>query len=56
MMKSKANNIEQYLNELPDHRKEAISIVKQTILESLPDGYDEVMNWGMITYEVPLET
>ena len=56
MMKSKANNIEQYLNELPDDRKEAISIVRQTILENLPEGYDEVMNWGMITYEVPLET
>ena len=56
MMKSKANNIEQYLNEFPDHRKEAISIVRQTILENLPEGYDEVMNWGMITYEVPLET
>ncbi len=56
MMQSKANNIEQYLNELSDDRKEAISIVRQTILENLPDGYDEVMNWGMITYEVPLET
>ena len=55
-MQSKANNIKQYLNELPDDRKEAISIVRQTILENLPDGYDEVMNWGMITYEVPLET
>jgi hypothetical protein len=30
--------------------------VRETILENLPDGYDEVMNWGMITYEVPLET
>ena len=55
-MQSKANNIKQYLNELPDDRKEAISIVRQTILENLPDGYDEVINWGMITYEVPLET
>ena len=56
MIQSKANNIEQYLNALSDDRKEAISIVRQTILENLPDGYDEVMNWGMITYEVPLET
>ena len=42
MMQSKANNIEQYLNELSDDKKEAISIVRQTILENLPDGYDEV--------------
>ena len=55
-MQSKANTVKQYLNELPNDRKKAISIVRQTILENLPEGYDEVMNWGMITYEVPLET
>ena len=55
-MHSKAITVEQYLNELPNDRKEAMSIVRQTIVENLPNGYDEVMNWGMITYEVPLET
>ena len=55
-MHSKAITVEQYLNKLPNDRKEAMSIVRQTIVENLPDGYDEVMNWGMITYEVPLET
>ena len=55
-MHSKAITVEQYLNELPNGRKEEMSIVRQTIVENLPDGYDEVMNWGMITYEVPLET
>jgi len=54
-MQSKANTVKQYINELPNDRKKAISIVRQTILENLPEGYDEVMNWGMITYEVPLE-
>ena len=55
-MHSKAITVEQYLNELPNDRKEAMSIVRQIIVENIPDGYDEVMNWGMITYEVPLET
>ena len=55
-MHSKAITVEQYLNELPNDRKEAMSIVRQTIVENLPDGYNEVMNWEMITYEVPLET
>ena len=55
-MQSKANTVKQYLNELPNDRKKAISIVRETILKNLPDGYDEVMNWGIITYEVPLET
>jgi hypothetical protein len=40
---------------LPLDRKVAIQKVRQTILENLPDGYEEVMNWGMISYEVPLK-
>ena len=55
-MQSNAKTVEQYLSELPDERKNSVSIVRKTILENLPDGYEEVMNWGMITYQVPLET
>ena len=55
-MQSKANCVEQYLNELPEDRKESLSIVREAIVINLPTGYVEVMNWGMITYEVPLET
>ena len=55
-MQSKANSVEQYLDELPEDRKESLSMVRKTIVENLPVGYDEVINWGMITYEVPLET
>ena len=55
-MQSQAISVEQYLNELPDDRKDSLSIVRKTIVENLPAGYNEVMNWGMITYEVPLKT
>ena len=55
-MHSKAITVEQYLDELSDDRKVSLAIVRQTIVENLPAGYDEVMNWGMITYEVPLKT
>ena len=54
-MRSQAVTVEQYLSELPDNRKAAIQTVRRTILEHLPEGYEEVMNWGMITYQVPLE-
>lgn len=54
-MQSKAQTIEEYLEEMPRERREAIEKVRQTILENLPEGYEEVMNWGMITYQVPLE-
>jgi len=55
-MQSDAKTVDQYISELPPERKEAIQKVRQTILENLPEGYEEVMNWGMISYEIPLET
>ena len=55
-MKSNAQTIEEYLNALPLERREAIGTVRKVILDNLPDGYEEVMNWGMITYQVPMAT
>jgi uncharacterized protein YdhG (YjbR/CyaY superfamily) len=55
-MQSNAKTVENYISELPDDRKEAITIVRNAIVENLPDGYEEAMNWGMIAYQVPLET
>jgi hypothetical protein len=55
-LRSDATTVAQYLSELPVERREAIEAVRQIILEYLPPGYEEVMNWGMITYQVPLET
>jgi hypothetical protein len=53
-MHSNATDIESYLAELPEERRRAIETVRQVILDNLPPGYEEVMNWGMITYQVPL--
>ena len=55
-MQSDATTVEEYLSKLPDDRRAAIEAVRRTILANLPDGYEEVINWGMITYQVPLET
>ena len=55
-MRSDANTVEEYLASLSEDRRAALEAVRGKILENLPDGYDEVMNWGMIAYEVPLET
>jgi len=54
-MKSDANTVQEYLAELPPERREAIEQVREIILKNLPKGYEEAMNWGMITYQVPLE-
>ena len=53
-MQSKARTVEQYLAELPEDRREAIETVREVILNNLPDGFEEAMNWGMISYQVPL--
>jgi uncharacterized protein YdhG (YjbR/CyaY superfamily) len=53
-MQSTARTVEEYLGSLPDDRRDAIEEVRQVILSNLPEGLEETMNWGMITYQVPL--
>ena len=53
-MRSEATTVDQYLSSLPEARREAVAAVREEILAHLPEGYEEVMNWGMITYQVPL--
>jgi hypothetical protein len=55
MVSSKAKSVEEYLQELPEERRKVVEQVRETILGNLPEGYQESMNWGMITYEIPLE-
>jgi uncharacterized protein YdhG (YjbR/CyaY superfamily) len=55
-VRSDADSVEQYLAELPDDRRDAIETVRDVIVENLPEGYTEEMNFGMITYSVPLAT
>lgn len=54
-MTSKAATPEQYIDELPAGRKEAITQLRNTILKNLPKGFKEEMSYGMIGYVVPHE-
>lgn len=54
-MRSDATTVEEYLDELPEERRKVIAAVRELVLEHLPDGYQETINWGMISYEIPLE-
>ena len=54
-MQSKAKTVSDYLKALSEDRRDQIEQVRAVILSNLPKGYQEVMNWGMITYEVPLD-
>jgi hypothetical protein len=52
-MRSEATTPEEYLNILPADRKQAIGELRKILLENLPDGFSEIMNYGMIGYVVP---
>ena len=52
-MQSKATTVEQYLNELPPDRRDAIAAVRDVILRNLDSNYEEGMQYGMIGYFVP---
>ncbi len=54
MARSDAATVDEYLGELDDERRTTIGGVRDVILAHLPDGYEEAMRWGMISYEVPL--
>jgi hypothetical protein len=56
VVRSEAATVEEYLASLPEGRREAIEAVRRVVLAHLPDGLEEAMNWGMIAYQVPLET
>ncbi len=51
---SKTASVDQYIKQLREERRAAISALRQLILDNLPAGYEESMTWDMPTYEVPL--
>lgn len=53
-MQSNATTVSAYLDELEPARRKDIATLRKHIKKHLPSGYKEVMNWGMICYEVPL--
>ncbi len=55
MVQSKAKTVAEYLDELPEDRRAAISKVRSVVKKNLPKGYKERMGFGMITYEIPLD-
>lgn len=56
MVSSSALTPEEYLLSLPAERRTVIEAVRNLILANLPPGYVETMNWGMLSYEIPLAT
>ena len=56
MVTSEAKTPDEYIESLPDDRREAVRAVRETVRANLPDGFVEGMTSGMIGWYVPLET
>ncbi|WP_100610315.1 DUF1801 domain-containing protein [Confluentibacter lentus] len=52
-MQYQADSPEDYINQLPEDRKEPISQLRQVIKNNLPNGFEEGISYGMIGYYVP---
>lgn len=53
-MRSPAKSVDTYLKTLPAGHREMLAVVRRIILENLAEGYKEGMQYGMITYYIPL--
>jgi hypothetical protein len=51
----KPATVKEYLDALPEDRRAVVAAVRKVIRRHLPKGFREALNWGAITYEVPLE-
>ncbi len=52
-MQYKADSPEDYISQLPDDRIEPIERIRKQILDNLPKGMEEAMNYGMLGYVIP---
>jgi hypothetical protein len=52
-MESKIATPQEYLENIPEKRKEAMRKLRNLILEKLPKGFQEGFYYGMLTYVVP---
>ena len=48
------STVAQYLASLPADRRDALSAVRKEINRCLPSGYEEGIQFGMISWYVPL--
>ena len=52
-MKIEAKTPEEYIDKVPEDKRKAMTRLRQTILENLPNGFKETISYGMIGYVVP---
>ena len=48
-----ANSPQDYINQIPEDRREVVYKIREIILSNLPKGYEETMQYNMLSYVVP---
>ncbi len=48
-----AETVDEYIDLIPEDRKEAITKLREAVLANIPEGFEECINYGMIGYVVP---
>ena len=54
MVTSTAKTADEYIASLPEDRRAAVATVRDVVRDNLPDGYEEQMQYGMISWYVPV--
>jgi len=52
-MQIKVDTVKEYIDQIPEERKEVIQKLRKVLSENLPEGFREEMSYGMIGYVVP---
>lgn len=55
-MQTPATSVEDYISQIPEERQEVFTKLFDTITENLPEGFQKGMSYGMVGWQVPLET
>lgn len=48
-----ASTPEEYIAQVPENRRQAMALLRASVKEHLPTGFEETMQYGMIGYVVP---
>lgn len=55
-MQIPASSVEDYISKIPEERQEVFTKLFDTITENLPNGFTKGVSYGMVGWDVPLET
>lgn len=55
-MKIPSTSVEDYISKIPEERQEVFKKMFDTVNDNLPQGFEKGVSYGMIGWNVPLET